>query len=107
MIEEHYYWKQHLLLFHDNIHIHGCIDETSLSHFKSSCFLCSLFGLDFGGGSSFTSWMKEHMVDYYFDASFIILEYTYRTWDRHLCHWRRFDIILDACMYGKHDGLLT
>ena len=64
MIEEHYCWQQHTLLFHDDIHIHGCIDETSLSHLKSSCFLFSLFGSDFCGGSSFTSWMKEHMDDY-------------------------------------------
>ena len=52
MIEENYYWQQHPLLFHDDIHIHGCIDETSLSHLKTSCFICSLFGLDFGRGSS-------------------------------------------------------
>ena len=67
MIEENYYWKQHPLMLHDDIHIHECIDETSLSHLKSSCFLCSLFGSYFGGGSSFTSWMKEKMADYYFD----------------------------------------
>ena len=42
--EENYYWKQNPLLFHDDIHIHGCINETSLIHFKSSCFLFSLFG---------------------------------------------------------------
>ena len=51
MIEEHYYWQKHPLLFLDDINIHGCIDETSLSHLKSPCFLGSLFGLDFGGGS--------------------------------------------------------
>ena len=44
--------------------IHGCMGETSLSHLKSPSFFCSLFGLDFGGGSSFTPWMKEHMDDY-------------------------------------------
>ena len=49
---------QHPLLHYHHIHIHGCIDETSLSHLKSSCFLCSLFRSDFGGGSSFTYWMK-------------------------------------------------
>ena len=70
MIEEHYYWQKHPLLFHHDMHIHGCIDDISLSHLKSSCFLCSLFGLDFGGGSSFTSWMKEHMADY-IDAHYI------------------------------------
>ena len=26
MIEEHYYWKQQPLLFHDDVHVHGCID---------------------------------------------------------------------------------
>ena len=30
MIEEHYYWQQHPFLFIEDIHIHGCIDETSL-----------------------------------------------------------------------------
>ena len=58
IIEKYYYWQQHPLLFHDDMHIHGCNDETSLSHLKYSCFLFSLFGSDFGGGSSFTSWMK-------------------------------------------------
>ena len=43
MIEEHYYWKKHPLMLHDDIHIHDCIDETSLIHLKSSCFPCSLF----------------------------------------------------------------
>ena len=70
MIEENYCWQKHILLFHYDMHIHGCIDETSLSHLKYSCFLCSLFGSDFGGGSSFTSWMKEHMDDY-LDAHYI------------------------------------
>ena len=70
MIEEHYYWQQHPLLFHDDIHIHGCIDETSLSHLKFSCFICSLFGSYFSGGSPFTYWMKEHMDDY-IDAHYI------------------------------------
>ena len=46
---------QHLVLHYDDIHIQGCIDETSLSHLKSSCFLCSLFGSDCDGCSSFTS----------------------------------------------------
>ena len=50
--------------------------------------------------------MKEHMADN-FDASYIILEQPYRTWDPHLCHWSMFDIILDACVYGPHDDLLT
>ena len=95
------------MLHYDDIHIHGCIDETSLSHLKSSCFLCSLLGSYFGGGSSFTTWMKEHMVDYYFDAYYILLDQRYWTWDTHLCHWEIFDIILDACVYGKHGDLLT
>ena len=99
--------KQHPLLHYDDIHIQGCIDETCLSYLKYSWFLFSLFGLDFGEGSSFTSWMKEHRDDYYFDASYIILEKHYRTCDPHLCHWSIFDIILDACVYGPHDDLLT
>ena len=45
--------QQHPLLHYYDIHIHGCIDQTSLSHLKSSCFLCSLYGLDFGGAYSF------------------------------------------------------
>ena len=44
MIEEHYYWNQYPLLFYDDIHINGCINETYLSHLKSLCFCCSLFG---------------------------------------------------------------
>ena len=51
--------------------------------------------------------MKEHMADYYFDSYYIILEEHYRSWDPHLCHWSRFDIILDACVYGPHEDLLT
>ena len=47
------------------------------------------------------------MADYYFDASYILLEKYYRTWDPHLCHWSRFDIIIDTCVYGPHDDLLT
>ena len=72
MIEAHYYWQKHPLLFLDDIHIHGYIDETSLSHLESSCFLFSLFGLYFGGGSLFTFWMKENMTDY-IDAHYIFL----------------------------------
>ena len=57
IIREQYYLnlQQHPILFHDDIHIHGCIDETSLRHLNTSCFLCSLFGSHFGRGSSFTS----------------------------------------------------
>ena len=47
------------------------------------------------------------MVDYYFDASYIILEQHYRIWDPRLCHWSRFDIIVDVCVYGPHDDILT
>ena len=54
MIEENYYWNQHPLLSHDDIHNHGCIDETSLIHLKSSCFRCSLLGSYFGEGPSFS-----------------------------------------------------
>ena len=80
--------------------------ETSLSHLKSPCFFFSLFGSYFGGGSSFTSWMKEHMA-YYIDEHYIFLEHHYGTWDPHLCHWGRSNIILDACVYGPHGYLLT
>ena len=73
---------------------------------KSSCFLCSLFGLDFGGGSSFTPWMKEHMADY-IDAHYICSKQHYGTWDCHQCHWGISNIILDACVYGLHGDLLT
>ena len=90
MIEAPYIWKQHLFLFLDDIRIHGCIDETSLSYLKYSCLLFSLFGSDFGGGSSFTSWMKEHM-DYYLYANYIILEQHYGTLDPQLCHWGIFE----------------
>ena len=66
-----------------------------------------LFGSDFGGGSSFTPWMKEHMVDY-IDAHYISLEKHYGTWDPHLCHWIRFDWSLEVCMHDlKNGGLLT
>ena len=64
MIEEYYYWNQNPLMLHDDIHIHECIDETSLSHLKSSSFPCSLFCSYFGRGSLFTYWMKEHIDDY-------------------------------------------
>ena len=76
MTEEHYYWNKNHPLFHYDIHIHGCIYDSSLIHLKSSCFLCSLFGSDFGGGYSFTPWMKEHMADY-IDAHYIYLEQRY------------------------------
>ena len=49
-------------MLHDDIHIHECIDETSLSNLTFSYLMGSLFGLDFGGGSSFTSWIKEHVT---------------------------------------------
>ena len=51
--------------------------------------------------------MKEHMDDYYFDASYILLEKHYRTWAPHLCHWSIFHIILDACVYGPHGDVPT
>ena len=50
--------------------------------------------------------MKEHMVDY-LDEHYIILEQHYGTWDPHLCHWGRYNIILDAFVYGMHADLLT
>ena len=51
--------------------------------------------------------MKEHIADYYFYASYIILEQNYRTWDLHLCHWSRFDWSLEACMHLENGSLLT
>ena len=50
--------------------------------------------------------MKEHMADY-IDALYIFLEHNYGTWDPHLCHWGRSDIILYAYVYGPHGYLLT
>ena len=47
------------------------------------------------------------MVDYYFDAYYILLEKNCRIWDPRLCHWSIFDIIINACVYGPHDDLLT
>ena len=94
------------MLFHDDIHIHEYTDETSLSHLNSPYFICSLFGSDFGGGSSFTYWMKEHMDDY-IHAHYILWEQNHETWDPHLFHWGRFDKILDACVYGPHNDLLS
>ena len=41
------------------------------------------------------------------DAHYIFLEQHYGTRDSHLCHWGISDIILDACVYGPHDDLLT
>ena len=49
--------------------------------------------------------MKEHMA-YYIDVHYIFLEHHYGTWDPHVCHWVRYDIILDSCVYGPHDDLL-
>ena len=50
--------------------------------------------------------MKEHMANY-IDVYYIFLEQHYRTWDPHLCHWGRSDIILDACVYVPHGDLIT
>ena len=94
-----------MLYIYDSL-IHGCRGETYLSHLKSPCFFCSLFGLDLSGDSSFTSWMKEYMAEY-FDAYHFLLAKHYRTWDTHLCHWSRFDWSLEACMYLANGSLLT
>ena len=51
--------------------------KTSLSHLKSPCFCCSLFGSNLSGDSSFTYWMKEYMAKY-FDAYHFILEKNYK-----------------------------
>ena len=106
MIEEDYYWQQHPLMLYDDIHIHECNDETSLSHLKSLCFYCSLFGSNLSGDSSFTSWMKEYMAEY-FDAYHFLLDQNYRIWDTHLCHWSKIDWSLEACMYLANGSLLT
>ena len=106
IIEGNFCWNRHTMLFHDDIHIHECIDETSVSHLKSPCFICSLFGSIFVGISSFTSCMNEQMADY-IDADYIIWEKHYGTWDPNLCHRGRYDIILHACVYGIHGDLLT
>ena len=50
--------------------------------------------------------MKGYM-DEYFDAYQFLLEHHNRTWDNHLCHWRRFDWSLEACMYLANGSLLT
>ena len=83
MIGEHFCFQPHTLLYIYDSLIHGCMGENSLSHLKSPCFSCLLFGSDFCGGSSFTPWMKEHMDDY-IDAHYISLEQNYGTWDPHL-----------------------
>ena len=51
------------------------------------CFEAHFRPQNFPNGSSFTSWMKEKMDDYYFDAYYIIWEKNYKAWDTHLCHW--------------------
>ena len=57
MIGEHFCLQPHTFLYIYDSLIHGCMGETSLSHLKSFCFSCSLFGSDFSGDYSFTSWM--------------------------------------------------
>ena len=59
MIGEHFCCQPHTLLYLYDCLIHGCMGETSLSHLKSPCLFCSLFGSDLSGYSSFTSWIKE------------------------------------------------
>ena len=50
--------------------------------------------------------MNEHMDDYLV-AQYIILEKNYWTWDPLLFHWGIFYIIINACVYGLNDDLLT
>ena len=71
MIVEHFCFQPHTLLYTYDSLIYGCMGDTSLSHLKSPCFFCSLFGSDFGGYSSFTFWMKEYMAEY-FDSYHIL-----------------------------------
>ena len=105
MIGENLCDQPHTLLYLYDSLIHGCMGKTSLSHLKSPC-LCCLFGSNLSGDSSFTSWMKEYMAEY-FDAYHFLLEQHYRTWDTHLCHWSRFDWSFEACMPLANGGLLT
>ena len=106
MIGENICYQPHTLLYIYDSLIHGCMGNTSLSHLKSPCFYCPLFGSNLSGDSSFTSWMKEYMAEY-FDAYHFLLEQHYRTLDTHLCHWSIFDWSLEACMYLANGILLT
>ena len=100
MIEENYYWQKHPLMLHDDINIHECIDETSLSHLKSSCFPCS-FCSDFGGGSPLTYWMKEPMDDY-IDAHYISFgAHSYSHLQQHSLLLSD-DARLHGCTYDMH-----
>ena len=88
-------------MLHDDIHIHECINETYFSHLKSSCFPCSLFCSNFGGGSPFTYWMKEHMDDY-IDAHYVSFGAHYYS---HLLQHSLLlsdDAHLHGCTYGMH-----
>ena len=55
MIGEIFCFQPHNLLYIYDPLIYGCMGETYLSHLKSPCFSCSLFGSDFGGDYSFIS----------------------------------------------------
>ena len=89
MIGEHFCYQPHTLLYLYDSLIHGCMGKDSLSHLKSPCFCCSLFGSNLSGDSLSTSSMKEYM-DEYSDSYHNILEKHYRRLDPHLCHWRIF-----------------
>jgi len=84
------------------------IREPYLLHLQQHPFLHyddrHLYGCTYGGDSSFTSWMKEHIADY-IDAHYIFLEHNYGTYQ--ICHWEISNILLDACVYGPHGDLLT
>ena len=124
-------WRLMVSLYEHLVHlmfeeIHptlGWIDLWLENIFVSSHINCYIFmvlpfmdyGWDFfesfevsniSGDSSFTSWMKEYMAEY-FDAYHILLEQHYRTWDLHLCRWRRFDWSFEACMHLANGGILT
>ena len=58
MMGEKFCYQPHTLLYLYDSLIHGCMGKTSLSHLKSPCFYCSLFGSNLSGDSSFTSWMN-------------------------------------------------
>ena len=58
MIGDHFCYHPHTLLYIYDWIIHGFMGKNSLSHLKSPCFCCSLFGSYLSGDSSFNYWMK-------------------------------------------------
>ena len=58
MIGEHFCFQPHTLLYLSDSIIHGCMGETCLIHLNSPCLFFSLLCSVYGGGYSFTPWMK-------------------------------------------------